>query len=82
MIWVEEAKPLPHRLWLRFSDGKQGHVELAAFIAADHRPIVRELRDEAKFADIKVDMDTVVWRNGFDLAPEFLYARVVKEAAA
>jgi hypothetical protein len=27
-------------------------------------------------------MDTVVWSNGFDLAPEFLYARAKAHASA
>ena len=76
MIWVTEANVLPKsRLRVRFSDGTEGEVDLQEFIAFDQRPIVAELRNPAAFAAIRVEMDTVVWANGFDLAPEFLYAR-------
>lgn len=76
MIWVTEANALPEfRLRVLFSDGIEGDVDLKEFIAADHRPIVAELRNPAAFAAIRVEVDTVVWANGFDLAPEFLYMR-------
>ncbi len=76
MIWVTEAKALPEfRLRVLFSDGTEGEVDLKEFIAADARPIVAELRNPATFAAIRVEMDTVVWSNGFDLAPEFLYTQ-------
>ena len=76
MIWVTEANALPEfRLHVRFSDGTEGEVDLGQFIASDRRPIVAELRDPVVFAAIRVEMDTVVWANGFDLAPEFLYTK-------
>ena len=76
MIWVTEATALPgFRLRIRFSDATEGEVDLTEFIAGDSRPIVAKLRDPAAFAAIRVEMDTVVWANGFDLAPEFLYAK-------
>lgn len=76
IISVTEARPLPgHRLWVRFSDATEGEVDLRDFIFGDARPIVSELRDSTAFAAIRVDLDTVVWANGFDLAPEFLYER-------
>lgn len=77
MIWVIEAKPLSeYRLWIRFSDGTEGVVDLRNLIASDECPIVQALSDPEAFAAIRVEMDTVVWENGFDLAPEFLRERV------
>ncbi|MBK6631866.1 MAG: DUF2442 domain-containing protein [Betaproteobacteria bacterium] len=76
MIWVTEAKALPDfRLWARFSDGTEGEIDLKDFIAKDSRPIVATLCDPIAFSTLRVDMDTVVWDNGFDLAPEFLHAQ-------
>lgn len=76
MIWVTEAEALPdYKLRVRFSDGTKGEVNLKAFIESDPRPIVSALRNHVAFAAIRVEMDTVVWENGFDLAPEFLYER-------
>ena len=76
MIWVTDAKPLAdYRLRVRFSDGLEGEVDLKEFIESDSRPIVTALRDRSTFAAIRVEMDTVVWDNGFDLAPEFLLER-------
>ena len=83
MIWVTDAKTLPdYRLWVRFSDKTEGEVDLKDFIACDARPIVAALLDHAAFSAIRVEMDTVVWANGFDLAPEFLYTRAKSHASA
>ena len=83
MIWVTDAKPLgDFHLWVKFSDETQGEIDLRDFIASDPRPIVGALKNPTTFAALKVDMDTVVWDNGFDLAPEFLYERVKSRAAA
>ncbi len=83
MIWVTDARTLPdYRLWVRFSDNIEGEVDLKDFIASDPRPIVAALRDAAMFSAIRVEMDTVVWSNGFDLAPEFLYERAKAHASA
>jgi hypothetical protein len=57
-------------------------VGLRDLVESDHRSIVRQLRDPVAFADIRIDADTVVWGNGFDLAPEFLRARLESNAAA
>ncbi|MCC6658474.1 MAG: DUF2442 domain-containing protein [Rhodocyclaceae bacterium] len=83
MIWVTEAKALPEfRLRVRFSDGTEGEIDLKDFIARDVRPVVTALRDPLVFSALRVDMDTVVWDNGFDLAPEFLHAQAKAHAPA
>lgn len=83
MIWVTEARAMDNfTLWLRFSDRSEGKVDLRDFIESDLRPIVRQLRDPAAFLNLRVEADTVVWANGFDLAPEFLRARLDTDAAA
>jgi hypothetical protein len=82
MIWVTDVKALPdYRLHVCFSDGTEGEVDLQGFIESDPRPIVNALRERAAFAAIRVEMDTVVWANGFDLAPEFLRERVKPRVA-
>ena len=83
MIWITDARALPeYRLWVRFSDSTEGEIDLKDFIASDARPLVTALRDQTAFSAIRVEMDTVVWSNGFDLAPEFLYARARVRAPA
>ena len=83
MVWVTDAKVLPDFcLWVRFSDHAEGEVDLKNFIASDTRSIVAALRDPGAFAAIRVELDTVVWANGFDLAPEYLRANVRTHASA
>jgi hypothetical protein len=83
MIWVTDAKALPdYRQWVRFSDNTDGEIDLKEFIASDARSTVAALRDQTAFSAIRVELDTVVWANGFDLAPEYLYARAKARAAA
>lgn len=76
MIHVTDARHLDgYRLWVRFSDASEGENDLADLVLNDKRPAVSALRDPTVFAAMRADMDTVVWDNGFDLAPEFLHAR-------
>ena len=60
-----------YALWLRFNDGAEGLVDLAAELEGT---VFAPLRDPALFAQVAVDQEigTVVWPNGADFAPEFL----------
>jgi len=72
-LHVKEAKYLhDYVIWLRFNDGAEGEVDLATELEGE---VFGPLRDKRKFRRFRVDpeMETVVWENGADLAPEFLY---------
>jgi hypothetical protein len=58
---------------LTFGNKTKAMVNLRDVICNDHRVIFQELTNKAKFKKFKVAMNTVVWDNGLDLAPEFLY---------
>ncbi|MCP5106846.1 MAG: DUF2442 domain-containing protein, partial [bacterium] len=62
-----------YEIWLKFNDGTEGAVDLGPTITNDHRDIFRELTDPAQFMKFKLDADTIIWENGLDLAPEYLY---------
>ena len=59
-------------LWLRFSDGVEGEVDLAGEL---YGQVFEPLRVVEAFRRVRLDpeLDTVVWDNGADMAPDFLY---------
>jgi hypothetical protein len=61
-----------YKLRLTFSDGKTGDIDLAAELWGE---MFEPLKDLVVFKSFKVDQElgTVVWPNGADSAPEFLY---------
>jgi hypothetical protein len=70
---VVEVKPIPNfHLWVRFLDGTSGTVDLARELWG---PMFEPLANPEVFNQARVDpeLETVVWPNGADLAPEFLY---------
>ncbi len=76
MIHVTDVRSIgAYRLWLHFSDGMVGQVDLADELDG---PMFAPLRDAALFDQVRVDPDvrTVTWPNGADLAPEFLREKV------
>jgi hypothetical protein len=64
---------------LRFSDGVQGHIDLSDQLWG---AMFEPLKDKALFSQLRVDPEVpvLVWPNGADLSPEFIYERT-KQAA-
>jgi hypothetical protein len=68
-----------HSVWLRFSDGLEGTVNLSQDLAGE---VFEPLRDVAFFAQVKLhpELHTLVWPNGADFAPEFLREKLLVAA--
>jgi len=64
---------------VKFNDGAEGLVDLADELYGE---MFEPLRDPDRFRAFRVDpeLETVVWENGADLAPEFLHERLVVPA--
>lgn len=67
-----------HRLFLRFNNGVSGEVDLSGDLWGE---MFEPLKDAALFATARHDeiMQTVVWANGSDLAPEYLLDLLVRQ---
>lgn len=61
------------RLFVRFSDGAAGEIDLTSFVRFDG--VFASLLDPAVFAQARVnaELGTVVWPNGADLCPDVLH---------
>jgi hypothetical protein len=59
------------KIWIRFSDGVEGDVDLSRELTG---PIFEPLRDVEAFKRFRLhpELRTLVWSNGADFAPEFL----------
>ncbi|GGD70907.1 DUF2442 domain-containing protein [Lacimicrobium alkaliphilum] len=72
MLHIKSAKYIgDFRLWVAFDDGMTGEVDLEDKLVG---PVFEPLKDKAVFSRVSVDpeLETVVWPNSADLAPEFL----------
>ena len=72
-LHVKQAKYLgDYRIWLRFNDSAEGEIDLFDSL---HGEVFEPLRNIDEFQKFTVDpeLETIVWSNGADLAPEFLY---------
>ena len=73
ILHVKEAKYLhDYVIRVRFNDGIEGEVDLENELEGE---VFGPLRDKRKVKSFKVDpiLETIVWENGADLAPEFLH---------
>ena len=79
---VREVKHVDaYKLWLQFSDGKAGVIDLAEELWG---PVFEPLKDIHTFRQARVDpeLETLCWPNGADFAPEFLYENIAGEQFA
>lgn len=71
-----------HMVHVRFEDGTAADVDLGYLL--DYGGVFEPLSDPDYFARLQTDAEagTIVWPDGADIAPETLYARARREAAA
>ncbi len=62
-----------YTVWLKFSDGTAGEVDLEEELEG---PVFGPLRDIERFKRFSVTHYTLSWDNGADFAPEFLRQQV------
>jgi len=80
ILHTVEVRPLlGYRLFLRFNNGAAGEVDLADELYGE---VFAPLRDPALFATATQHplMRTVAWANGADLAPEYLFELMSRQA--
>ena len=73
ILHVKDAKYLhDYVIWVRFNNDAEGEVDLAGELEGE---VFGPLRNLSLFKTFRVDpeLETIVWGNGADLAPEFLY---------
>lgn len=64
-----------HVVRLGFSDGCVGEIDLGPKLWG---PVFeRVAADDEFFRQVRIDLGTIVWPNGADLAPEVLHAQAV-----
>lgn len=64
-----------YRIWLRFADGIEGEIDLEKELWGE---VFEPLKEKALFSEFSVDKElgTIVWPNGADFVPEFLYQKL------
>ncbi len=78
-LHVTSAKPLEGcKVVVRFDDGREGVVDLTEAFAG---PMFEPLKEPDVFRKLRVDEElrTLVWPNGTDLAPEYLYFQAFRD---
>jgi len=76
ILHVKEATYLrDYVIWIKFNDGIEGEIDLKNELTGE---IFGPLKDKKLFKSFRVDpvLETIVWENGADLAPEFLHDNV------
>ncbi len=77
MARVVAAKALePFKVWLRFTDGCEGVVDLDDVF--ERGGVFAPLRDPAEFAKVRVEREfgTIEWPGEVDLDPDVLYSKI------
>jgi len=69
-----------YHLYVEFNDGSGGEIDLSQELWGE---IFEPLKDPRLFATARQDavMETVVWANGADMAPEFLQGLLLAQNA-
>ena len=75
-IHIREAKYLhDYVIWFRFNNGAEGEFDFQDQLWGE---VFEPLKNKDEFIKFKIDpdMETIVWDNGADFAPEFIYERM------
>ncbi len=79
-LHITEARYIEgYKVEVSFNDGRKGIADLSAALKG---PVFEPLRDLSAFSQLRVDeeLETVVWPNGADLAPEYIYFQAFRNS--
>jgi len=67
-----------YKVEVSFNDGRKGIADLADALKGS---MFEPLKNKSLFSRLVVDkeLDTIVWSNGADLAPEYIYFQAFKQ---
>jgi hypothetical protein len=70
-----------YTLYIRFEDGLSGEIDISKLVPFEG--IFANFKEHSYFATVRVDKDlgTIVWDNGADLAPDYLYSIISNQVA-
>jgi hypothetical protein len=77
-LHIIEAKYISdYKIEVLFNNGRKGVADLSRVLKGK---IFEPLKEKTLFAQLKIDreLETLVWPNGADLAPEFIYYQIFK----
>lgn len=77
---IIEAKVVSNYiLFIRFEEGVEGVIDISKIIPFEG--IFDKFKDLRYFATVKVskELGTVIWDNGADLSPDYLYSVLVSQ---
>jgi hypothetical protein len=81
-IHIAEAKYIrDYVLWIKFDNGIEGEIDLSAELWGEMFEPLRNLDSFRRF-QIDNEINTIVWDNGADMAPDFLFSLLQKNQAA
>ena len=80
MLKPIEVRALPgYRLWLRYSDGAEGEVDLSEFAG---RGVFKLWDDYDRFRAVSIGAQgQIAWSEAIDLCPDALYLRLTGKRA-
>ncbi|MEN8180548.1 MAG: DUF2442 domain-containing protein [Pseudomonadota bacterium] len=66
-----------YKVKVTFNDGREGVADLVGALKGS---VFEPLKNKSKFSAFAVDeeLETIVWPNGADLAPEYIYFQAFK----
>lgn len=79
-LHVIEARHIEdYKVEVSFNDGRKGIADLSEALKG---PVFEPLKDVTAFSQLRVDreLETIVWPNGADLAPEYIYFQTFRDA--
>jgi hypothetical protein len=77
-LHITDAKHLEgYKVEVAFNNGKRGIADLSEAL---HGHVFEPLKNQAMFSSFIVDkeLETLVWPNGVDLAPEYIFFQAFK----
>ena len=78
-LHVTSVKPLDgYRVEVCFDNGREGIADLTTALEG---PMFESLKEPDLFRKLRVDeeLQTIVWPNGIDLAPEYIYYQAFRD---